>query len=212
MSEDQELIELRKRRDELLISNNQFEQRYRDEKQKRIIAEAAMSNTYCLFHEAIAGEQTLVYDGEAYSVVKDLENRKRIHELTNKDFMVYGITAMINTWKEAGRNATDAIALIDQIEAKIKDFEESDSGSNTKAQQPSAQDTTVSLSLSSYDELNSRLAVRDGLLDKIFVKITEWQEDGGGAREGITVLNDIQSRIYNFMKLPKTEEASLDVN
>lgn len=205
-----QLVELRHRRDNLLRSNNDYEQRYRDEKQKRIMAEAAMSNTYCLFHEAVAGEQTLVHNGEVYSVVKDLDNRKRIHELTNKEFMVHGITAKINTWKEAGRNATDAIGLIDQIESKIKEFEEA--GPDAKAQQPNVPDATVSLSLSSYDELNSRLAVRDGLLDKIFMKITEWQNAGYKAHDGLTVLSDIQLQIYNFMNLSKAEEASFDVN
>lgn len=147
---------------------------------------------------------------DSFSVIKVFHNRVYFSVVDKSLFSGYGITAKINTWKEAGRNATDAIGLIDQIESKIKEFEEA--GPDAKAQQPNVPDATVSLSLSSYDELNSRLAVRDGLLDKIFMKITEWQNAGYKAHDGLTVLSDIQLQIYNFMNLSKAEEASFDVN
>jgi hypothetical protein len=128
---DKELAELRKRREDLLASNNQFEQRYRNEKQKRIISEAAMENLFYLFHLAIDRKETIIYDGREYVVVNDSEYRSNLLELSHMQFAVCGVKGKINMWKEAGGLASEAVVLAEGILAYIQDWEKDGSDVNS---------------------------------------------------------------------------------
>jgi hypothetical protein len=233
-----QLVELRHRRDDLLRSNNDYENRYREEKQLRLEAQAILSMVAYPFPGGsphwhlqemdeklakvdLAHVRKLLEDGAKYQgldsikysaidqAIATVEAEEELDGDPPAD-----IAALFKDEKTAVLCLRTAVlgtkkSIIKKLLA-LKGGIELNAGA--EKQQPSVQDGAVSLSLASYDELNSRLAVRDGILDKIFVKVTEWQEAGGGAREGIAVLYDIQSRVYNFMQLPKAEEAGFDVN